>query len=41
MAVAGEPDRSPEHVLPAFEVALGRLELVLGRMLGDADAVLL
>jgi hypothetical protein len=41
VAVAGEPDRGPEHVLPAFEVALGRLELVLGRMLGDGDAVLL
>jgi hypothetical protein len=41
VAVAGEPHGVAEHVLPAFEVALRRLELVLGRVLGDADAVLL
>jgi hypothetical protein len=41
VAVAGEPDGVAEHVLPAFEVSLPRLELVLGCVLGDADAVLL
>ncbi|HZD80335.1 MAG TPA: hypothetical protein VE646_09895 [Actinomycetota bacterium] len=41
MAVAGELDRRPKHVLPAFQVALGGLELALCRLLGDADPVLL
>jgi hypothetical protein len=34
VAVAGEPDTRSEDVLPALEVALCRLKLVLGRMLG-------
>ena len=41
VAVAGEPDGGPKHILPALEVALRRLQLVLGRLLRDADAVLI
>jgi hypothetical protein len=41
VAVAGEEDGGPEHVLPALKVALRCLELALGCLLRRADTVLL
>ena len=41
VAVAGESDGGAEDVLPAVEVALRRLQLASGRLLGNADAILL
>jgi hypothetical protein len=41
VAVTGEPDGGPEHVLPALEVALRRLEHCLVCLLPRADTLLL
>lgn len=41
MAVAGEPDRGSEDVLPAFEVALCHLELGPCGLLSSPDPILL